>query len=169
MKKQCTLLLALLFTVLAGQAQSTSKLYGFSQVVTPGMAKRETDERGAVTQGARNYNYQVYLTSSLPTRIYPIELWIKGKRYSVKEEIITETPVQYTNIAARNPEPVTLVPQTTDKVLKLNPVTYTGMKNYPKARQLAASNEVVAVYKQGGAIRYKTLKTLTALGTQSMQ
>ena len=83
--------------------------------------------------------------------------------------MIKETPVQYTNINARNPEPVTLVPQTTDRVLQLIPTPYTGIKNYPKARQLASSNEVVAVYKQGGAIQYKTLKLLTALGTQSMQ
>lgn len=154
------------------QAQSGVKLYGYQQAVTRGMAGRERDENGKVVRKEQSpmYNYQIYLTSNYKGRIYPIELWIKGERKGVKAETVTTTPVTMVqNDGTTEPKKIVLVPATRSKVWLLTGTTVPPQKQFTKAKTLAASNELVLVYKRNGSFQYATLKKLTVLGSAVLQ
>lgn len=169
-----TLLLAITFLIsfVALQAQSGTKLYGYSQIITPGIAaKGEVGENGNVTKKERtpNYQYRVYLTTTAATKIYPVEMWIKGQPYAVQTQTITKTPIEDTDFSTREGKTTVLVPKTSAKIFQWMPINYTADKSVQKARELATNNELVVVYKQGGKMQYKTLKQLTVLPPQSRQ
>lgn len=165
-----------LLPVLAGQAlraQTGDRLYGYSQVVTPGIAARGDIDANGNTTGKKQetrYSYQIFLVTAAKTRVYPVELWIKGNPYSARPEAVQQTPVEQVddNVPAY-PQKKVLVPKTTQKVTRLVPAPHIGSKTSAKAKQLAGTNEVVLVYKQGGKTYHKTLKQLTPLPPASRQ
>lgn len=153
----------------------SSQLYGFSQVTIPGAAaaKRVTDDAGNTVERRTEdlkVSYFIYLSTVAKTRVYPMEVWIKGKAYSARPEAIATTPVQISgNVVVGRTQKTTLVPKTTQKVTRLIPIPLTASKSSKKAQTLAGENELVVVYKQGGKTYYKTLKTLTELSPQALQ
>lgn len=166
----------LLTTTYLLQAQSaSSKLYGFSQAVIPGAAaaKRVTDDAGNVVERRTEdirMNYFIYLSTVAKTRVYPIEVWIKGNAFSARPETVASTPVQVLgNVVMGRTQKTTLVPKTTQKVTRLIPIPLAANKSSQKAKALAAENELVVVYKQGGKTFYKTLKSITELSPQALQ
>jgi hypothetical protein len=165
-----------LFAAFALRAQTGSdQLYGFSQVTIPGAAaaKRVTDDAGNVVERRTEdlkMNYFIYLRTAVKTRVYPVEVWIKGKAFSARPEIISNTPVQVSGpVVMGRTQKTTLVPKTTQKVIQLVPIPLTSNKSTQKAQNLAAANELVVVYKQGGKTYYKTLKAITELSPQALQ
>ena len=154
---------------------SGDKLYGFSQVTIPGAAaaKRVTDDAGNVVERRTEdlkVNHFIYLTTTSKTRVYPIEVWIKGKAFSARTEAVANTPVQVSGVVVMGrTQKTTLVPKTTQKVTRLIPTPLTASKSSQKAKTLAGENELVVVYKQGGKTFYKTLKTITELSPQALQ
>lgn len=156
------------------QQNSTITLYAFEQPVTPGIQKaRDIDESGnripAANEGPMR-NYSFYAVSPSAARIYPIALWLKGTEYGVKPKTILKTPVTHTSYANPNsPQTTVLVPETKQKVLELIPTDVYANKKFPAAERLAASNEVVFVFRQNGKIFYKALPRLTKLDVAAMQ
>lgn len=164
--------LAILATIgVSAQQNKNVKLYAYSQKVTPGTQKApERDENGNRVPAAETsgmYNYMLYAVSSSPARVYPVELWLKGKKYGVSFKTITQTPV--THSAYGNAEKKVLVPKTSGKVLQLIPTDVYADKEYPKAEKLAGENELVFVYKQNGKFYYQTLPQLTSLAAANLQ
>lgn len=161
------------FTIHAQTGQD--QLYGFSQVTIPGAAaaKRVTDDAGNTVERRTEdlkVTYYIYLSTTAKTRVYPIEVWIKGNAYSARPETVGSTPVQVSGpVVMGRTQKKTLVPKTTQKVTRLVPIPLTADKSSQKAQKLAAENELVVVYKQGGKTFYKTLKALTELSPQAMQ
>lgn len=171
------LLTAILMVATNGlKAQSKSdKLFGYSQVTTPGIAKADEIENldGTVTQttgSGNNKNYFIYLSTLSKTRVYPMEVWIKGEAFSARSETITNSPVQISGPGVRgNPQKTTLVPKTTQKVTRLIPIPLMGGKSTDRGETLAAQNDLVVVYKQGGKTVYKTLKNIKELSPKALQ
>lgn len=168
----------LLTLLLAGSAllaqNSSGKLYGYIQPVIPGAAaaKRVTDDAGHVVERKpedTRFNYFIYLTTAQTTRVYPIEMWIKGQPFSAMPKTVT-TPVEQTShLVPGRPQKTVLVPETTQKVTQLEPAPFIAEKSNAKAASLALENELVVVYKQGGKTYIKTLKTLSELSPKALQ
>ncbi len=169
---------AFVFVLAAGTlwAQTNSdQLYGFRQTVIPGAAaaKRITDDAGNVIENNtenNRYNYYIYLATSAKTRVYPVEIWLKGEPFSARPETVASTPVTATdNVILGRAQKTILVPKTTQKVIRLIPTPLMADKSSNKAKSLAQEAELVVVYKQGGKTYYKTLKTLTTLAPKALQ
>jgi hypothetical protein len=152
---------------------SADSLYGYSQVITPGIkAARDLDSNGnwVKKQVADNYRYFIYLTTKVSARVYPIEVWIKGEAFGAKPQIITETPVVHIDrTMTQLPQKQILVPKTTQNVTAIIPIPLIAGKRSERAKQLAQENELVVVYKQGGKKQYRVLKEFTELSAIAMQ
>lgn len=173
MKILFILLTALLSIRSQAQQNPNVKLYAYSQQVVPGTQKAaERDENGnrLPADNGTMYNYMLYAVSASPARVYPVELWLHGKKYGVTIKTISQTPVVHTEFTnPSHPNKKVLVPQTNRKVLQLIPADAAMTKAYPKAERLAASNELVFVYKQNGKFFYQTMSRLTDLATVNLQ
>ena len=171
------LLTAILLMATTGlRAQSKSdRLFGYSQVTTPGIAKADEIENldGTVTktnERGNNKRHFIYLSTLAKTSVYPIEVWIKGEAFSARPESIAGTPVEISGpVVMGRPQKITLVPKTTQKVTRLIPIPLMEGKSTNKGATLAQENELVVVYKQGGKTIYKTLKTLKELSTKALK
>src|SRR5687767_6914701 len=81
---------------LAGIAQPTVKLYGYSQQYFPGMVPQRDipDENGegkVIQRPAVTTNYYVYTRTS--ALIKPDEIWVGGKWYVATGILVKTTPV----------------------------------------------------------------------------
>ncbi len=143
------------------------KLYGYAQVVIPGAAPRGDIAEGGQRLPAADYrrwNYFIYLDNGSGKRVYPLELWIGGKRQGVTFTEVDSTPVTQVNRnITRNPRTVTLVPKTTGKVLQLTPATEPEKKATARAARLATENELVLVYRMGGKTHYRVVQKMERL------
>jgi hypothetical protein len=148
----------LLSTKLFAQSRSDVKLYAYARPVTGGvMPKISTQENGSQTmiKPKTKYSYLFYLEGPKKLRIYPVELWLKGERHGIKTTDVNSTPVEFsTGELPQYTKTITLVPQTKNKVIKLDPAVAVNGKNFPKAKAKAEINEVVLVYKYGGKFYY---------------
>lgn len=159
--------------ILAGSmsyAQSRGKvrLYAFEQNVSRGKAPEISEGSEPQTSSGSGKNYRLYAVST--SRIYPVELWIDGVKYGVTMNTIKQTPVEYEDAGNIGAPKKTLVPKTTGMVIQLIPIAATSNKSVGKnAKTLAASNEMVLVYKQNGKFYYSALKKVTELEGAAMQ
>ena len=165
--------LALLLLVLSGfaRAQNGIKLYGYVQAVSPGFAGRQRDENGKLVQkSSARVNYNIFLSSPSKSRIDPIEIWIKGKRYGVKSEAVDTTPVTVTLHEGRPDKgKVVLVPQTTARVFRLTGTPGPLFKDFPRAKKRALTHELVVVYQLNGKFYSATLAKFTGLESALLQ
>jgi len=155
---------------LFSQTKGSAKLYGFKEPVASGKhPDNEVEENGnkstPVSTGSQSFNYFIYLQS--PVRVYPAEMWLNGSVYAVSIQTVT-TPVERDNGTTGGKKKL-LVPKTTNKVLLLTPVPLAESKNSTNGKALAAKNELVVIYKQGGRFYYSVVKTLTVLETVPLQ
>ena len=174
--KQILLLLILIFYFSISKAQTRNdvEIFGYIQPVSRGVSPETiTDEAGNLkTKGLKaGSNYFIYFTGPASSRIYPIEMWIKGKQYSAKPEAVNKTPVQMADPALPNgPNFITLVPKTSKKVIRLiSGSAVTPGKSLVIAKSKAKTNELVVVYKMNGKLYYSLLEKLNILEGATMQ
>ena len=171
--KKTFLALVVLFVFVSCKAQlkGTINLYGFKQAVLPGMIPGDimTDDGRIIEQPFKpKFNLFIY-TASINT-ITPVEVWLDGKKYSVKTEAVTTTPVEYTNPTSMpQPSVTTIVPKTSKKVLRLTLVEAADSKPFLKNTSMAKEKELIVVYKQGSKIYYTSLNTLKEIEPVAMQ
>lgn len=162
-----SLLLLLFYKMSMAQTKGDAKIYGYTQSVSGGAAPDRSLEPGSVS-GSAGTNYFIYLQSGKATRIYPSELWLDGNLYGVQVKAIAKTPV-----TLESPDPAlhkkVLVPQTTQRVVRLVPISANGVKKSAKGESLSKTNAVVAVYKQGGKFYYVVLSELNSLSSAALQ
>jgi len=175
MKRLFFLLMGVVFANLIFAQKSAAKLYGYEQAVIPGIAaadKRIYDDAGNAVERRpedTRMNYFFYLATSSTAKVYPVEIWVKGKVFAAqaKEE---KAPIEMaSHLAPGRPQKITLVPKTTQKLTRLEPAPFTATKTNTKAAQLAKEAELVIVYKQGGKTSIQTLKTLEKLPPKALQ
>jgi hypothetical protein len=160
--KKILIIAAAVFSCMIVQAQTKGsiKIYGFQQPVLGGAAQGNiVNEKGDEVPMVREakFNYLVYTASA--ATIIPVEIWLKGKAYAAAPQKVT-LPVVFDNPTMI--EKKILVPKSSKKVLQLELRDLKGKGN-TRAKQLAASNQLVVVYKQAGKTYYQTLKKLTEL------
>jgi len=143
-------ILLLLISALSFNAfsQTGVKIYGFYRDVLPGTIPKGTDENGkALPRPELNVEYLLYISGPGKTRIYPVEVWIKGERFSASGTIEKQSPVQTTGDLGKM---ITLVPKTSGTVQRIQPGNVADGKNFPNAKKKAATNDLVIVYKMNG-------------------
>jgi len=98
------------------------KIHSYRQATTPGIPPAGNDERKPT------YNYWIYIETlaqypgGKSGKITVADIWISGKRFSVKSEAITKTPVMKINYNAPNgTDTVFLVPETRYNVILIYP------------------------------------------------
>jgi hypothetical protein len=174
--KQTLFLLAatLIFSTTKAQTRKDVKIYGYIQPVSRGVApETNTAEAGKLkSKGVKpGINYFIYITGPASTRIYPIEMWLRGEQYSALPETVNKTPVQLADPALPGgPNIITLVPKTTKKVMMLVPgIAVIQSKSLAIAKSKAKTNELVIVYKMSGKLYYAVLEKLAVLEAAIMQ
>ena len=170
MKSSIFLLGLFLSIAVSGQTQKGITLYGYVQSGTKGIAGKESDKKGVKKSPSKIYTYHMYLASNSRNRIYPAEIWIKGERLGVKYETVSQTPVTISkDDALPNSGQIVLVPKTTALVLHLTGSRDMPEKKFNRAKDIAANNELVVVYKSGGNYHYAALKKFSELGGGVLQ
>lgn len=170
--KACWLLCTLVLSLSCFSQTSTVKLYGFSQVVAKGVPSTyETDEQGKTVETKQevNKNLFIYLAYPPDLNLYPVEVWMKGELYSIKQQPAhTPVVIVYAN-GQYEPETVILVPTTTDTVFQLILTDRSPSKNTTIKKSLAETNDLVVVYKLNGKFYSQTLKKIKGLRMGIMQ
>lgn len=171
--KGCGLLCILfLFSSFCFAQTSEIKLYGFKQLVAGGAhSSYKTDEQGKKVELRTNRykNFFIFLAYPPHLKIYPMEIWVNGEAYSIKEESV-KTPVELTyDNGLSSPETIALVPQTSDTVTSIILLDKLPSKTAAIKKSLAETNELVIIYKLNGKLYSQTLKRIKGLRAGVMQ
>ena len=111
--KQNIFLIILFFAVSSGafpQKSSIIKVYAYSQSVLQGTKRANTvDENGKeirrITENSPGYFF--YIEQRRSTAIDIVSVWIKGKNYAAKADVVLQTPVEMNDPDST----ITLVPR----------------------------------------------------------
>lgn len=154
-------IIAIIISV-AGFAQPSVKLYGYSQLYIPGMVpQREIPgENGGkeVRTSFTTTNYYVYIRSSV--LLQPQEIWIGGKWHAAARTLIKSTP-----IIGEEPQKKTLVPFTNLKVqqVELGDTLSNSLAITPTLQKMMTANDLIISYTWKGKKYYATKKKLIVL------
>ena len=168
-------LLVILFTVSQVNAQTYkgALLYGFQQSVSGG--KKPTagvEEKNTTGNVAIHPRKNLWLYLVMPEKLVftPTELYLNGKKYRVKTERVTKTPVVFTDASIPDePKTTVMVPETSRAVWQLTPLAEQKPITSAMMKKLASQNEVMVGYIVKGKKYYASLKKLTWLEPALMQ
>jgi hypothetical protein len=143
------LFILLLITGSSVFCQPAIKVYAYEQDVLPGTIPVGTDENGnSIRKAADKKNYRVFLSFKSGFLISPVEIYIRGKSFSIKGVETKKTPVGYiNNNIPPKPETIELVPATKNKVVQLQVGDEPQeSKRSSHLKKLTEKNEVVIEY-----------------------
>jgi hypothetical protein len=131
-------------------SQPTIKVFAFEQENLPGTKPAAvTDENGnPVQKVAAEKDYFIFLSFNKKYTITPTQLFIKGRPFAVKNNVVKKTPVQFiNNNIPSKPEKITLVPATNNRVIdvQLNDIQ-SEIKKTAALQKLTDKNDIVIVY-----------------------
>ena len=154
------LLFLLTFASISTYAQNGFRVYGYAQQQLPGIVPKGNTEQGVPVKKKIVTDHLIYFSSPKGTRVTLVEMYINGQPYSIKSGNLVQTPVsQKDNLGKTR----TLVPKTGNEVRQLIRSDYVPGKDFSRARQKAAVNDVVVVYQYRGKYYSAILKKLTKL------
>lgn len=150
------------------QSEGEETIFGYAQAIMPGRAPGNIEEgnRDSSLRAEQSYQYFIYLASE--ARIYPVEIWIKGKSRGLSWMEIKKKPVileDYPNGRGKT----TLVPTTRKRVIQISPVVSRNFRQSLVGRRLARTNELVILYHKNGKMYYSALEKLSMLEPAFMQ
>jgi len=154
-------------------SQPPIKVFAFEQENLPGAKPAGIkDENGnLIKKAAAKKNYFIFLSFKNTYSVSPVQIFIRDKSFNIQTTITRTTPVEYTNNNIPNkPEKITLVPQTSNKVLelKVNELPVQDKKT-EAVQKLADKNDVVIAYlwkKKKYFITVKKLKKLEPVANE---
>src|SRR6476619_1170995 len=156
--KRTILLMLILALSVSAFSQTGVKIFGYTRDVLPGTIPKGTDENGkALPKPKENVEYLIYISGPSKTRIYPVEVWIRGEKFSASGMTENHSPVQTTGDLGKT---ITLVPKTAGTIQRIHTAKAVEGKNFPNAKTKATSNDLVIVYKMNGKFYSATLKHL---------
>lgn len=147
-------------------SQPSIKVFGFEQESSPGtVAANVKDENGnPIKRVATQKNYFIYLSFSQKYRITPHEVFLNGEVFPVEGSAIETTPIKDVNNNIPNkPEQITLVPKTTNKVIKLKIASPAQVEKTSKLQKLTKKNDLVVSYTWKKKNYFAVLKKLKKL------
>ncbi len=154
------LLFLLTFASISTYAQNGFRVYGYAQQQLPGIVPGGNTEQGVPVKKEIVTDHLIYFSSPKGTRVTLVEMYINGQPYSIKSGNLVQTPVsQKDNLGKTR----TMVPKTGNEVRQLIRSDYVPGKDFSRARQKAAVNDVVVVYQYRGKYYSAILKKLTKL------
>lgn len=163
----CVLVPACLFSI-AQVKSPIKKIYAYKQGSISGIIPLNPDKPGntAEKEHEPRFNYWFYTEVFKTEKISITDLWIGGKRFSVKNEPITVTPVKkIIDTGANGPDTVILVPKTHNKII----LTYPSglLKDIPGSSRflsnLISRSELVIGYLWKGKKYFTGVKALKKL------
>lgn len=168
MKKKVLISFICLFVVITSGFAQVKKVYAYKQASIPGIIP-SSDENDIKEPGSKkierkqNYNYWFYLSILKTEKITVTGLWIDGKQYDIKSEMITKLPVKKIVFTGLDKNDTTImVPVTNNKVLLVYPgAEKTDDSKY--ALNFARINELVIRYTSKGKTHYITVKKIKEL------
>ena len=168
MKAILFILTALGITIsIFAQQNKNVRLYGYSQIVIPGVAPRDIIMEGGQqipVERKQRKNTWIYLTFPTNVPLKQCELFINGKKYNIEAQYLTKTPVTYTDHNIPDfPKTIEMVPATAGKVLQLIPTKEMSFKPNSRLSKLMKENEVVVSYMLQGKKYYTTINKLTSI------
>ncbi|MEI6948520.1 hypothetical protein V9K67_15100 [Paraflavisolibacter sp. H34] len=149
---------------------SAVKLYAYRQGVSSGVRPAIPEEgsaQEAPASGKEAANYFIYLAHPAGVKVYPVALWIEGEPFGIKWESVAQKPVELAT-GDEGEKKVLLVPATAEAVLQLHPVDYIPGKEARPAAALLQANQLVVVYRQGGKMHTRAVKTFQSLSRASL-
>jgi hypothetical protein len=167
--KKNLLVLTFLAIGLNGYCQPAVKIFAFEQENLPGtIPSGVKDENGnPQKKAAAKKNYFIYLSFKRTYTVAPLQIFIKGKAFSMQTNDIQTTPVEYASNTIPA-EKMILVPKTTNKVLeiKIGEVSIQNKKN-PYVQKLSNKNDIVIAYLWNKKKYFTTLKKLKKLESKA--
>ena len=166
-KKIFLLFISVMLFLVPVFSQSNSplkKLYAYKQGSASGVKPGLSDR--AVTKQSGTYNYWFYLVFPASEKLSVTEIWLSGKKFSVKAEPINDLPVKrINNIDASGNDTMILVPFTKNAVLLTYPaaVVNDSVQVSKYFSDLLRSYELVITYYCKGRKYYKVAKKITVL------
>jgi hypothetical protein len=130
-------------------SQPSIKVFGFEQENSPGtVAANVKDENGnPIKRVAAQKNYFIYLSFNQKYRVTPHQAFLNGEAFPVESSAIETTPVQHVNNnIPGKPEQITLVPKTTNKVIKLKIASPVQVEKTSNLQKLTKKNDLVISY-----------------------
>ena len=148
-------------------SQPVVKIFAYEQDNLPGTRPAGViDENGKpMKKAAPKKNYFIYLSFKNTCNITPVQIFIRGKSFTIDRTIIAKAPVEYTdNTIPNNPEKTTLVPATNNKVLEI-PIAEPSaqQKKTTQVQKLTAKNDVVIAYTWNKKKYFVVLKEIKKL------
>lgn len=160
------LFILLLITGSAVFCQPAIKIYAFEQDVLPGTIPVGKDENGnPVRKAADKKNYRVFLSFKNSYSIEPVQVFIRGKSFAIKEVEMKTTPVNYVNNnIPQNPQTIELVPATKNKVIQVQVIQKVAdNKKSNTIKKMVEKNDVVIIYLWKKKKYYLALQKLKKL------
>lgn len=142
-----------------------SKVYAYSQTVSPGVSpKGPVEEGGTETKsdpGSARSNFFIYMLSKKKYIFSPTVLWIKGQGFEIKTDTITKLPVKL----LLDGKYIQLVPSTTKRVVMLTPGPVMNFFAPPPAelQKLLDTNEMVIEYRWNDETCYFSVPKIKTL------
>lgn len=152
-----------LFSLLAA-AQPRLKVYGYSQVFTPGMIPAEDarDDNGEKKIKMPRFitNYFIFIETDSSIKIEPYEIWIGNKWDTVAGLSVVARPVM-----SEYPEKKELVPIGKGRVIQLSvgDTLRRGVSRSVAVKTMMKENELIIGYRWKGKKYYARLKKLVEL------
>ena len=147
-------------------SQPSVKVFGFEQESSPGtVATNVKDENGKpIKKVATQKNYFIYLSFNQKNHIVPHYVFLHGKAFPVENSAIETTPIQHVNNNIPNkPEQITLVPKTTNKVIKVKIASPINVEKTSSLQKLTNKNDLVVSYTWKKKKYFAVLKKLKKL------
>lgn len=155
---------ALLLTPALLQSQSPlKKLYAYKQASVSGVKPGVSDK---ATKQSETYNYWFYLVFPKDEELSVTEIWLSGKKFLVKTEIINELPVKKTDYTdPSGNKSVTMVPFSKNAVILTYPSSEVTevVTNSKYFSDLISRYELVITYYWKGKKFYKVARKITML------
>jgi hypothetical protein len=145
------------------QKEPFTNVYAYSQATLSGTKPKTTSgENGnqVILASRENINYYFYAEYPSKENFTVVTLWIKGKPYELKTDIISKTPIE---TIGNNSKKITLVPLTTNEVLLLTPGSQVNMKPRCRLRKMLKKAELVIVYSYNDKKRYYSVSKIKEL------
>ena len=149
-------------------SQPAIKVFAYSQVATPGIVPKVTDENGnsVNTKKEPAVNYYIFAAYSTSSKLSFDKIWIKGKLYSTITHKVESTPVINVNeTIPSSPVKEVLVPATKQKVvsIKLVQPPLQAINTSASLKNMIKNNELVISYLVNGKKHFIGLKKIKIL------
>ena len=149
------------------QQTAISKVYAYAQETSGGMRPQTTiheDGKEQMLSKAAKRNYIIYAEQLKSTQISFVTLWIDGKAYNLKADIVV-TPVEMMTGEGNKAEKIILAPATNNKTWSISPGALIAKPSKPSStlQKLIDKNELVIVYRWKGKLYYSPIRKIKKL------